>query len=325
MKCSSLVYSLLIGSIVVTGFAQAPAGSIIDAAPTEDRPKAPPAATRRPGQGRQQPLPPGVVAHRDLDYVGAGHERQKLDLYLPPGEGPFPLVVWIHGGAWRAGSKEGNRAAVLMKSGFATASINYRLSAMATFPAQIEDCKAAIRWLRANASKYHLNVEKIGVWGSSAGGHLVAMLGTTGDVKAFDVGPNLEQSSRVQAVCDYFGPANFLTMGAQGANSRPLPSTDSAESPESQLIGGAVQEHKEKAKAASPVSYVTTDDAPFLIVHGDKDPLVPLAQSVELDEALKKAGVSSTLRVITGGGHGKDFPEAELVTQIDAFFTKHLK
>ena len=129
-------------------------------------------------------LPPGVKAERDLEYVKDGHERQKLDLYLPAkAEGPLPLVVWVHGGAWLGGNKDNPPGLFLLPRGYALASVNYRLSQHARFPAQIEDCKAAIRWLRANAAAYRLNLDKIGVWGASAGGHLVALLGTTGGVK----------------------------------------------------------------------------------------------------------------------------------------------
>ena len=148
------------------------------------------------------------------------------------------------------------------------ASINYRLSQHAVFPAQIEDCKAAIRWLRANAAKYHLDPDHIGVWGASAGGHLVAMLGTTGGVKELEgKGGNLDQSSRVQCVVDWFGPTDLATMGG---------SHDNPASPDRQLIGGPVQENKEKARKASPLTYVSKDSAPFLIMHGDKDNMVPL-------------------------------------------------
>ena len=124
---------------------------------------------------------------KDLPYVENGHARNKLDLYLPKdAKGPLPVVVWVHGGAWRAGSKDGCRAAWLTGKGYAVASINYRLSQHAVFPAQIEDCKAAIRWLRANAGKYHFDPDHIGVWGESAGGHLVALLGTTGGAKELE-------------------------------------------------------------------------------------------------------------------------------------------
>jgi acetyl esterase/lipase len=215
----------------------------------------------------QQGVPEGTKVHRDLEYVKDGHERQKLDLYLPEkADAPLPVIVWVHGGAWRAGSKDRPPALPFVTKGYAVASINYRLSQHAQFPAQIEGCKAALRWLRANARKYNLDPEHIGVWGASAGGHLVALLGTSGDVKELEgKGGNPEQSSRVQAVVDWFGPTDFLQMGG---------SHNDAKSPESQLLGGAVQENKEKAAKANPITYVSKDDPPFLIMHGDKGPTV---------------------------------------------------
>ena len=161
--------------------------------------------------------PPGVTVLRDLQYIQGGHGRNRLDLYLPDkADGRLPLVVWIHGGAWWAGSKEGCPAVPLVGKGYAVASINYRLSQHAVFPAQIEDCKAAIRWLRANAVKYHLDPDHVGVWGESAGGHLVAMLGTTGNAKELEgTGGNLDQSSHVQCVIDWFGPSDLVTVGTQ--------------------------------------------------------------------------------------------------------------
>jgi len=145
-------------------------------------------------------IPYGVKVFRDIPYVSNGHERQKLDLYLPENSNePLPVIIWIHGGGWQSGSKE--NCLPLRKGfvnrGYAIASINYRLSSHATFPAQIEDCKSAIRWLRAHAKEYGLDVSRFGVWRSSAGGHLAALIGTTGDLKEFDVGENLDQSSRV--------------------------------------------------------------------------------------------------------------------------------
>lgn len=283
---------------------------------------APTRAQERP----RPPLPPGVKVLRDLEYVPGGGRAQSLDLYLPEhADGPLPLVVWIHGGAWSAGSKDRNAALPLMREGFATASVEYRFSQQAVFPAQIEDCKAAIRFLRANAAQYGLDPARIGVWGSSAGGHLVAMLGTAGGVAAWEKGEHLDMSSRVQAVCDWFGPSDLLTMGAQGANHRPMPATDSAESPESKLIGGAIPENSDKAQAASPVTYVSAEAPPFLIVHGDKDPLVPLAQSQELHAALEKAGVETKLHIVAGGGHGQGFDTPEIAQLVREFFVQHLK
>ncbi len=268
-------------------------------------------AQQRPAGG----VPPGTKVLRNLEYVKGGHERQKLDLYLPEKtDGALPVIVWIHGGGWRGGSKDRCPAVPFVTKGYAVASINYRLSQHATFPAQIEDCKAAIRWLRANASKYHLDPQRIGVWGASAGGHLVALLGTTGNLKKWDVGDNKDQSSRVQAVVDWFGPTDFRSIKG------------GAESPVSQLLGGPVAENKEKAAQASPVTHVAKGDPPFLIMQGDMDPLVPASQSEELAAALKKAGVEVTLKILKGAKHGgPQFSTPESRKLIADFFDKHLK
>lgn len=277
-------------------------------------------------------LPAGIAVKRDVEYVPGGGPRQMLDVYYPEkSTKPVPLVVWIHGGGWSQGSKDYTPALPLLEQGFAVASVNYRFSQDAVFPAQIEDCKTAIRWLRKNAPSLNIAPDKIGVWGSSAGGHLVAMLGVSGDVKEWDRGANLNQSSCVQAVCDWFGPTDFLAFTPSPGmerppNPQPAPAADRPDSPLAQLIGGAVSANKDKARAASPVSYVTKDDAPFLIMHGDKDPLVPPAQSKELQEALVKAGVSSTLVILPGAGHGgRQFNDRETLTRVSGFFSKTLK
>jgi acetyl esterase/lipase len=206
----------------------------------------------------------------------------------------------------------------LVASGrYAGVSINYRLSGQAIWPAQIHDCKAAIRWVRANAKEYNLDPDKIGVIGGSAGGHLAAMLGTSGGVAELegDVGPYKGVSSRVLCVVDQFGPSDLLAMGGDH---------DSPGSPESQLIGGAVQENKDKARAASPITYVTRDDPPFLIFHGTKDPLVPVNQSERLAAALKEAGVSCLFVPVEGAGHG-GFRSPEVPRRIRQFFDRHLR
>lgn len=239
---------------------------------------------------------------RDLPYVADGHERQRLDLYFPAEGADWPLVVWVHGGAWRAGSKDHFPAAPLLDRGFAVASVNYRLSQHANFPAQIEDCKAAVRWLRAHAEEYGYHAERIAAWGSSAGGHLVALLGTTGDVEEFDVGEHLDQSSRVQAVVDFFGPTDFLQMNALAGDLGRM-DHDAADSPESLLIGGAIQDHRDLVARANPIAYVTDDDATFLICHGEADPLVAVGQSKLLHAALAAAEVPSTLITVPETGH----------------------
>jgi acetyl esterase/lipase len=231
--------------------------------------------------------------------------------------------VWIHGGAWLGGSKNGTPAMGQLRRGYAVASINYRLSQEAIFPAQIHDCKAAIRWLRAHAKEYNLDAKRIGVWGSSAGGHLVALVGTSGDVKELegDEG-NLDQPSRVQAVCDWFGPTDFCQMAAHALPDSKL-DHDAAGSPESKLIGGPIQENKDKVAKANPITYVSKDDPPFLIMHGDKDNLVPHHQGEILAEALRKAGVQVTFETVKGAGHG--FGGPEVMKRVEDFFDKHLK
>jgi acetyl esterase/lipase len=275
-------------------------------------------------EARRAPaLPAGTQALRDIAYVPNGHERQKLDLFVPPGAtNPLPLIIWIHGGAWRAGSKENCPALRFLERGYAVASINYRLSQHAVFPAQIEDCKAAVRWLRAHAPEYHLDPDHFAAWGSSAGGHLVALLGTSGGVKEFAVGENLNISSRVQAVVDFFGPTDFAQMSKYSLPNAPF-DHDAADSPEALLIGGAVQQNKARAAKASPLAYVSHDTPPFLIMHGNKDNIVPYQQSELLRDALKKAGVSVTLKIVEGAGHG--FGGREIDGQVAAFLAQHLK
>ncbi len=270
---------------------------------------------------------PDVRVLRNLEYVPGGHQRNKLDLYLPKqlgrqgqSSGPLPLIVWVHGGAWRGGSKKNCPATRFVRKGYAVASINYRLSQHAIFPAQIQDCKAAIRWLRANSKRYGLDPERVGVWGSSAGGHLVALLGTAGDVKEFDKGRNLKVSSRVQAVCDYFGPTDFTKISRFPSKIR----HDAPDSPESKLIGGPIQENKEACRRANPITYVTKDDPPFLIVHGDKDQSVPHNQSQLLYESLKKVGVKVRFHIVKGAGHGR-FKSPQVDKMVDDFFDRHLK
>jgi acetyl esterase/lipase len=286
------------------------------------------AATSVSAQPGKPKLPEGTKVHSNLEYVKDGHERQKLDLYVPEkAEGPLPVIVWIHGGAWSGGSKDNPGQAVrFVGKGYAVASIGYRLSQHAIFPAQIEDCKAAIRWLRDNAKKYQLDPDHIGVWGASAGGHLVALLGTTGDVKELEgKGGNAEQSSRVQAVVDFFGPTDFLQMDAHAVKGAFL-KHDPAISPESKLIGGAIQENAEKVKRSNPIEYAKKDAPPFFIAHGEQDPLVPCHQSELLYEALKKVKNDVAFYKIAGAGHGgPEFNTDMMQAAVQAFFDKHLK
>lgn len=271
-----------------------------------------------------QSNPPGYQVLRNLDYVGNGNPRQMLDLYLPETKTtkPRPLVVYIHGGGWEAGSKNdaGFLLGLIKDSDYAGASIGYRLTDEAIWPAQICDCKAAIRALRAHAAENQIDPDKIAVFGISAGGHLVSLLGVSGGVKELegDLGPNLAQSSRVTCVLDFCGPSDFLTFGGKGSIINP----DDPKSALAKLLGGPLKDKQDVGRAASPVTYITRDDAPFLIIHGDKDNLVPYAQATEFDAALEKAKVSATLITGTDGGHV--FFSQPLVERMRAFLDRHL-
>ncbi len=213
--------------------------------------------------------------------------------------------------------------------GYVVASVEYRFSQKAIFPAQIQDCQAAIRWLRAHANKYNIARDRIGVSGASAGGHLVALLGTSGGKKVFPpVGGNEDESDRVQAVCDVFGPADFwkvVTHAQEDKLAKNIFTWNSGD-PYSQLIGARLGQDKEKCDAVSPVHYVSKDNPPFLILHGDRDVQVPYAQSAELAERLAKAGVPVTFQRLPGAGHGGPAFGLPAVGQLtNAFFDKYLK
>lgn len=288
-----------------------------------------PTQAQQRGKKLAQRVPNNVTEYRNLEYALVGKKSLLLDLYIPKNVSHPPLLVWIHGGGWRSGDKDkgGKFVPLATNEGYACASINYRLSGEAKFPAQIQDCKAAIRWLRANAEKYGYDATHIGVGGSSAGGHLAALLGTSGGDKNLEgaVGGNLDQSSKVQAVCDMWGPTDFLQMDAH-AIARTRNKHDSARSPESLLIGGPIQENKEKVAKANPITYVDKNDPPFLIIHGSHDALVPVHQSQILSQALKKAGVPVQLHIVENAGHGgREFNTPETDTMILKFFDKYLK
>ncbi len=267
-------------------------------------------------------LPAGVKVLRDVPYVTNGHDKQKLDLYLPAVP-KGPLFVSIHGGAWRAGSKSQADGLPMLAQGYVVASVEYRFSQDAIFPAQIEDCKAAIRWLRAHAKEYGYDPKRIGAWGGSAGGHLVAMLATTGNTKEFDVGENLDQSSAIQCGVDLFGPSDFP--GWKAPSTEPMVQRSGNDSALTQLLGGPMEQKMELARKASPVTWVTKDAAPLFIMHGTKDPLVGLDQSQTLADKLKAAGCEVTLDIVQDGGHGgPDFFTGDRVPRLLEFLTRHL-
>ncbi len=268
---------------------------------------------------------------RDLAYVENGDEAQRLDLYLPERtpERPLPLVIHLHGGGWMGGDRFPCPVAGMVLKGYAVASVGYRFSQKAKFPAQIQDCQAAIRWLRANGGKYHLDPDKFGVMGVSAGGHLSALVGTSGGKGVFPpIGGNEEQSDRVQAVCDVFGPTDFTTVVEQAAEDKNVKNVfefNSPKDPYSQLIGAPLDE-RSKSEAASPVFYVGEDSPPFLILHGTHDALVPYAQSEQFAAALKAKAVAVWLQTLPGSGHGGPaFVKPAVLQLMQRFFDKHLQ
>ncbi|HEX5398434.1 MAG TPA: alpha/beta hydrolase [Verrucomicrobiae bacterium] len=274
------------------------------------------------------PLPAGVKAERNIPYVENGSPNQVLDLFLPekPSDKPLPLMIWIHGGAWIGGDQHSPPVVFLVNKGFAVASIQYRFSMQAKWPAQAYDCKAAIRWLRANAAKYNFDPDRFGVGGDSSGGHLAAIVGTTGGVEAMEGDLGITNvSSRVQCVVDWFGPTDLLKMGDE-AGSNSIIQHSSANSPESMLVGGPIQQRKALAETANPITYVDRTDPPFLIEHGDNDQLVPHEQSVLLAKALIDAGVEVTMVTLHGAGHEDPrFRSPENLRLVEDFISRNLK
>lgn len=262
---------------------------------------------------------------RNMRYGQHGNGNL-LDLYVPPRTGAsVPLVIWIHGGGWESQSKEAWPAIFLVDKGFAVASINYRLSGEAKFPAQIHDAKAAVRWLRANGKEYHLNPDRFGAWGASAGGHLAALLGTSGDVKEMEgsVGRHLATSSRVQAVADWFGATDMVQLSEFRATNPDLPA-DYPKHAVTKLLGGPAERMRDLAGTANPITFVTEKAPPFLIMHGERDTLVPLKQSQMLEEALKKVGAKVEFQVVPGADHGL-FSDTATLREVEKFFNRTLR
>jgi acetyl esterase/lipase len=265
-----------------------------------------------------------VEVVRELEYAQVGELRLALDLYRPHGAQRPPLVVWVHGGAWRSGSRRQVPILDLVPQGYAVASVDYRLSTVAPFPAQVHDLKAAIRYLRGTAARHGIAAERIAIAGSSAGGHLALLVGVTAGVPELegDVGAYREQSSAVQAVVDFFGPTNLTTILAQST-----PHGLSVRIPALKLLlGGLPEERAALAQLASPVLHLDPRDPPLLVYHGDQDPQVPIQQSQELVEACRKAGVEVRFEVVEGGAHGGErFFTPSQIAQVKAFLDRLLR
>lgn len=254
---------------------------------------------------------------RNVTYCVMDGTELRLDVYYPMiAEGRWPALVYVHGGSWTGGDKRGSGGfgdrPALVKAGFLVVSVNYRLAPESQFPAMIEDVKCAVRYLRAHADEYNLDPGRIGAWGNSAGGHLVALLGLSDESAGWDVGEYLDYASRVQAVVDFYGPTDLETLLTNNS--------------------GHIFRDEDLA-AASPIHHISEGDPPFLILQGDQDRLVPLVQSQILYERLQEKNIPAELVIVKGGGHGFSTadspnmqPTREEITQlVVAFFEKYLK
>lgn len=272
----------------------------------------------------------------NISYANDTLTGHKMDIYVPKGEnGPFPVVAVVAGSAWFSNNSKERAFNVigkpLLEEGFAIVAVNHRSSREAIWPAQINDMKAVVRFVRANAKKYNLDTSFIGMTGDSSGGHLSAMMGLTGGVKEYtigaktlslegNIGGNLKQSSRVDAVVDWYGPTVFQKMDSCGSSF----SHDAPESPESVLTGAPIQNNDDMCALANPITYVDAADVPFLILHGDGDMIVPHCQGIFLNEALEKAGVPTRLIIVPGAGHGPGMWEEPYIGEMISFFQQQL-
>jgi acetyl esterase/lipase len=266
-------------------------------------------------------VPEGVVFEPGIEYANPDNQHLKLDLARPKtGDGHFPAVVCIHGGGFRAGKREGYDGLCirLAQNGYVAVTVSYRLAPKYPFPAAIHDVKAAVRWVRAQAAKYRIDPDRIGVTGGSAGGHLAQFLGVTSDVKEFEgSGGNPGVSSRVACVVNFYGPSDFTRSygkSVDAAEVLPL------------FLGGNLETARPKHIRASPLFWVTPNAAPTLCIHGTKDPYVAHEQAVWLIDRLRAAGVEAELLTLKGAGHGFKGKDAETAERaLLAFFDRHLK
>lgn len=269
-------------------------------------------------------FPKGTILHGNVAYNNDTLQKHLLDIYLPPdAKGKIPLVVFIHGGGWLSNDKYADigymkkTVAEIISSGFALASIDYRFSTQAVFPAQIQDCNRAIAFLYDNADKYGIDKNRFAVMGFSAGGHLASLVGLSenNDITTFFM-PGTNDLFKFRAVVDFYGPAELIL----------FPGASDEKSPEALLIGAAPLARPDLAKAASPVNYVDKNDPPFLIIHGEKDALVSTKHSQVLSSWLSVVGVQNELFIVKNAPHfGEMFDSDEVRNKVIAFLTKHLK
>ena len=274
--------------------------------------------------GGSPEMPEGVTVTADIPFANVDGHELALDLYMPAAIEDPPLLVWVHGGAWRAGSRKSVSTLAFVEAGHALASVSYRLSGVAPFPAQSHDIKGAIRFLRAHADDYGYDASQIGILGSSAGAHLAALVGVTnGNVELEGtVGGNLEQSSDIDAIVAYYPATNLVSILDQstpfGLNVR-VPALEA-------LLGGPVEEKSELARLASPVVHVGADDPPLYLLHGDQDPQMPINQSHELHGAYKEHGLAAEFEVVHGSPHGGPaFYDAGRNRMVGSFLNAHLR
>ena len=266
-----------------------------------------------------------VMVKRGIPFAKIGETTLQLDLYQPPDANiPAPLIIWIHGGAWRSGDRKDMPLGALVTKGFTIASLDYRLTPVAPFPANIHDIKAAVRFLRAHAGEYKIDPDCFVLAGSSAGGHLAALAALSCKNMELEgtVGDDPQTSSKVQALVSFFGASDLTTIldqsTAHGLSVR-VPALHL-------LYGGAPERHPELARLASPVFHLDREDPPILLFHGDKDNQMPPQQSVGLADACKAIGVDCTLQVVAGGEHGgAAFFGAEMLEETAAFLRSKLK
>lgn len=264
-----------------------------------------------------------VISSVDIPYATVDGEELMFDLHMPNGVEKPPLLVWVHGGGWRAGSRKSVGAIGLVQEGFAIASVSYRLSPVAPFPAQVHDVKGGIRYLRAHAEELGFDATRIGIMGASAGAHIAALAAVTNGSAPHEgtTGGNLDTSSDVQALVSYFGASNLTSILDQstpfGLNIR-VPALEL-------LFGGSLDKKQDLARLASPVFYVDSDDPPMLLLHGDQDPQMPINQTHELHGAAKSHGLDVSFEVVHGAAHGGGGFFDDKRTRLAAdFFHRHL-